>query len=50
MLVLLMSQLAADVHVSWGPLGWVAWVQPPHLAAGFGWVAGHWTGWFEVLR
>jgi hypothetical protein len=27
-------------HISHGPLGWTAWVQPPHFYAGISYVQG----------
>lgn len=35
-------------HLDIGPKGWVAFIQPPHIAAGFGWVSGHLVTWWEV--
>lgn len=42
--------LFAVLYVRWdvGPDGWVVWMWPPHVSAGFGWVHGHVTGWWET--
>jgi hypothetical protein len=51
MLALLLAQLPGWIvsfgRVSIGPYGWIAWLQPPHLALGLGWVHGHATGYLE---
>lgn len=47
-MLLLLAVLTHGLHISCGPRGWVAWIQPPHIAAGFGYVSGHIVHWFEV--
>lgn len=46
--MMLVQILIQIVHVSAGPHGWVAWVQPDHITAGIGWVHGHLVDWFQV--
>lgn len=35
------------VHISHGSHGFVAWIQPPHIAAGLGIVSGHLVTWLQ---
>lgn len=36
------------IHMSHGPYGIVAWIQPPHISAGIGIVRDHLVAWWEV--
>lgn len=47
---LLASHLAGWVQISAGPHGFAAWLQPPHISLGVGWVRGSLTGWAQVQR
>lgn len=46
-MIILLLLVAHMTHVSHGAHGIVMWVQPPHIAAGIGWVRGHFITWWQ---
>ena len=48
MITILTAQLVSAIHISAGPHGIVAWIQPPHIAAGIGIIRGHIVAWWET--
>jgi hypothetical protein len=42
--------LIQAIHASHGPAGFVAWVQPPGIAAGIGLVHGHVVAWLQAAH
>jgi hypothetical protein len=50
MIIQIVQFIVAQIHMSAGPHGIVAWIQPPHVAAGVGIIQNHLTGWWEVQK
>lgn len=48
MLFYWLMQYVVHPYISVGPHGFYVWIEPPHIAAGFGIVRDHFVAWFET--